>query len=41
MVKGEIDNYDNDEYVYYFLTERAPARSRGWNGEWGWVVDGV
>ena len=38
VVEGEIDNDDNDEYVYYFLTERAPARSRGWNEGWGWVV---
>ena len=27
MVEGERDNDDNDEYVYYFLMERAPARS--------------
>ena len=38
MVEGERDKYDNDEYVYYFLMGRAPARSRGWNGGWGWVV---
>ena len=34
----ERDNDDNDEYVYYFFMERAPARSRGWNGRWVWVV---
>ena len=28
VVDGEGDNDNNDEYVYYFLTERAPARSR-------------
>ena len=38
VVDVEIGNYDNDEDVYYFLVERAPARSRGWNGGWGWVV---
>ena len=38
VVEGERDNYDNDEYVYYLLMERAPATSRGWNGGWGWVV---
>ena len=38
VVDGERDNYDNDEYVYYFLVERATARSRGWNGGWGWLV---
>ena len=27
VVEGERDNYDNDDYVYYFLLERAPARS--------------
>ena len=32
VVEGEIDNDDNDEYVYYFLVERAPTRSRGCNG---------
>ena len=32
VVEGERDNYDNDEYLYYFLTERSPARSQGWNG---------
>ena len=43
MVEGERDNDDNDEYVYYFLMERAPARSRGcWGmGLGGWEVDGV
>ena len=41
VVEGERDNYYNDEYVYYFLMERAPARSRGWNRGWGWEVDGV
>ena len=29
VVEGERDNYDNDEYVYYLLMERAPARSQG------------
>ena len=38
VVEGERDKYDNDEHVYYFLMGRAPARSRGWNGGWGWVV---
>ena len=38
VVEGEIGNYENDEYVYYLLTERASVRSRGWNGGWGWVV---
>ena len=38
VVEGERYNYDNDEYVYSFLMERAPARIRGWNGGWGWVV---
>ena len=38
MVEGERDKYDNDEHVYYFLMGIAPARSRGWNGGWGWVV---
>ena len=41
MVEGEGDNDDNDECVYYFLMERVPTRSRGWNGVWGWEVDGV
>ena len=27
VVEGEKDNYYNDEYVYYFLMEIAPARS--------------
>ena len=27
VVEGERDNDDNDEYVYYFLMERSPARS--------------
>ena len=27
VVEGEIYKYDHDEYVYYFLTEIAPARS--------------
>ena len=27
VVEGERDNDDNDEYVYYFLMEREPARS--------------
>ena len=35
VIEGEIDKYDNDEYVYYFLMGRAPARSRGWNLGWG------
>ena len=26
VVEGERDNDDNDEHVYYFLMERAPAR---------------
>ena len=38
VVDGDRDNDDNDEYVYYFLMERAPAISQGWNGGWGWVV---
>ena len=38
VVEGERDKYDNDEYVYYFLMEKAPTRSRGLNGGWGWVV---
>ena len=38
VVEGYIYNDDNDEYVYYFLIEKASARSRGWNGGWGWVV---
>ena len=38
MVEGERDKYDNDEHVYYFFVRRAPARSRGWNLGWGWVV---
>ena len=38
VVEGERDKYDNDEHVYYFLMGRAPTRSRGWNGGWGWVV---
>ena len=38
MVEGEIDNDDNDEYVYYFIMERAPARSQRWNEGWGYVV---
>ena len=37
VVEGERDNYDNDEFVYYSLIERAPARSRGWNEGWGWL----
>ena len=41
MVEGERENDDNDEHVYYLLMERAPARGRGWNGGWGWEVDGV
>ena len=39
VVEVERDNHDNDEYVYYFLMERSPARIRGWNGGWGWVVE--
>ena len=27
VVEGERDNSENDEYVYYFLMERAPVRS--------------
>ena len=38
VVEVERDNYNNDDYVYYLLMERAPARSRGWNGWWGRVV---
>ena len=38
VVEGERHNNENDEYVYYFLMERAPARSRIWNGGWSWVV---
>ena len=38
VVEGERDKYDKDEHVYYFLIRRAPARIRGWNGVWGWVV---
>ena len=28
VVGGERDNDENDEHLYYFLMERAPARSR-------------
>ena len=38
MVDGDRDNDDNDEYINYFLMERAPTRSRGWNEGWGLVV---
>ena len=38
VVEKESDNDDNDENVYYLLMERAPARSREWNGGW---VDGM
>ena len=38
MVEGEIDNDENDEYIYYFLTEISPERTQVWNGVWGWVV---
>ena len=38
VIEVERDNDENDEYVYYFLMERAPSRSQGWNGGWGWVV---
>ena len=38
VVEGERDNYYNNEYVYYLLTEIAPERSQVWNGGWGWVV---
>ena len=38
MVERERDNDDNDEYVYYFITEIEPARRQGWNGGWGCVV---
>ena len=34
----EEDNDENDEYVYYFLMERAPVINQGWNKGWGWVV---
>ena len=27
VVQGESDKYDNYEYLYYFLMEKAPARS--------------
>ena len=30
MVEEERDNDDNDEYLYYLLTEREPARRLGW-----------
>ena len=32
VVEGERDNDDSDEYVYYFLMDRAPTRSRLWDG---------
>ena len=35
VVEGDRYNDDNYEYVYYFLMDRAPARNRGWNVEWG------
>ena len=35
VVDGERDKYDSNENVYYYLMERAPARSRVWNGTWG------
>ena len=38
MVEGERYKYENDEYVYYFLMERAPAKIRGWDGGWDWLV---
>ena len=38
VVEGERDKHVNDEHVYYFLMGGAPARSRGWNLGWGWVV---
>ena len=38
MVEVERDNYENDEYVYYLLIDRSPARSGGWNRGWGWEV---
>ena len=38
VVEGERDKYDIDEH--YFLMGRAPARSRGWDGVWVWVVGG-
>ena len=38
LFEGERDNYNNYEYLYYFLIERAPARIQGWNGGWDWVV---
>ena len=41
VVKVDRDKYDNDEHVYYFLMGRAPARSRGLNGGWGWVVGSI
>ena len=38
MVGGERDNYDNDEYVYYFLMEIAPAEAEdGMGGGVGWL----
>ena len=43
VVQGYIYNYDNDEYVYYFLIEREPTRNRVWwgMGLGGQEVDGV
>ena len=38
MVEAEIDNDDNDEYLWYVLMGIAPERSQGWNRGWGWVV---
>ena len=42
MGDGDRYNYENDEYVY-FLMQRAPVRSGGWNGMGlgGWEVYGV
>ena len=33
VVEGDRDSYNNDEYAYCFLVERAPAIIRVWNGE--------
>ena len=35
VAEEERDNDENYKYVYCFLVERAPARSRLWNGGWG------
>ena len=38
VVEVEIDNDYNDEYLCYYLMERAPTGIKGWNKGWGWVV---